>query len=171
MLLAPDTDERSDLTAELDDVAGRRRDRPAGRRWTPANCADLAGRLEPLENRVSLDRRALHVRIDTLQAELVERHKTGRCLGGRPALRDDPVCCRFDADPMRGSDLATRDSPTAESPGPSPGVKSGRTEGNPFVKELPERFIELGSFIREQRVRPGSRCGGCRSWPGSPTRT
>ena len=39
---------------------------------------DLAGRLESLENRVSLDRRALHVRIDTLQAELVDRHKTGR---------------------------------------------------------------------------------------------
>ena len=39
---------------------------------------DLAGRLEAIENRVSLDRRALHERIDTLQAELVERHKTGR---------------------------------------------------------------------------------------------
>ena len=39
--------------------------------------ADLAGRLEVLENRVSLDRRALHDRIDTLQAELVERHKSG----------------------------------------------------------------------------------------------
>ena len=39
---------------------------------------ELAGRLETLENRVSLERRALHVRIDTLQAELVDRHKTGR---------------------------------------------------------------------------------------------
>ena len=27
---------------------------------------------------MSADRRALHERIDTLQAELVERHKTGR---------------------------------------------------------------------------------------------
>jgi hypothetical protein len=39
---------------------------------------ELANRLEALENRVSLERRALHVRIDTLQAELVDRHKTGR---------------------------------------------------------------------------------------------
>ena len=29
--------------------------------------------------------------------------------------------------------------------------QSSRMEGTPFVKELPERFIELGSFIREQR--------------------
>ena len=40
--------------------------------------SDVAGRLEVLENRVSAERRALHERIDTLQAELVERHKTGR---------------------------------------------------------------------------------------------
>ena len=31
-----------------------------------------------LENRVSAERRGLHERIDTLQAELVERHKSGR---------------------------------------------------------------------------------------------
>ena len=37
-----------------------------------------AGRLESIEARVSADRRALHERIDTLQAELVDRHKTGR---------------------------------------------------------------------------------------------
>ncbi len=47
-------------------------------RWSPASCRELAGRLEALENRVSLDRRALHLRIDTLQAELVARHKSGR---------------------------------------------------------------------------------------------
>jgi len=40
----------------------------------PAELRELAGRLEALENRVSLDRRALHLRIDTLQAELVARH-------------------------------------------------------------------------------------------------
>jgi hypothetical protein len=76
MLLAPDT-EGSDLTADLDAVLGADE---------IADLADLdidqlnnlAGRLEALENRVSLDRRALHVRIDTLQAELVARHKTGR---------------------------------------------------------------------------------------------
>ena len=39
---------------------------------------DIAGRLEVIENRVSAERRALHERIDTLQAELVDRHKSGR---------------------------------------------------------------------------------------------
>jgi hypothetical protein len=38
----------------------------------------IAGQLEAIESRVSADRRALHERIDTLQAELVDRHKTGR---------------------------------------------------------------------------------------------
>ena len=76
MLLAPDT-EGSDLTAELDDVLGA--DEIGSLDGMDANqLRDLAGRLEALENRVSLDRRALHIRIDTLQAELVERHKTGR---------------------------------------------------------------------------------------------
>jgi hypothetical protein len=76
MLLAPDT-EQSDLTAELDillgaDEVGTLADMDA------EELRDLAGRLEGLENKVSLDRRALHLRIDTLQAELVERHKSGR---------------------------------------------------------------------------------------------
>jgi hypothetical protein len=76
MLLAPDT-EGSDLTAELDEVLGA--DEIGSLDAMDASqLRDLAGRLEALENRVSLDRRALHVRIDTLQAELVERHKTGR---------------------------------------------------------------------------------------------
>ena len=44
----------------------------------PGQLSELAARLEVIENRVSLDRRALHVRIDTLQAELVARYKTGR---------------------------------------------------------------------------------------------
>jgi len=38
----------------------------------------IAGQLEAIETRVSSQRRALHERIDTLQAELVDRHKTGR---------------------------------------------------------------------------------------------
>jgi hypothetical protein len=75
-LLSPDTEE-VDLTAELDAVLGVDE---------IATLADLdtdqlntvAKRLEAIENRVSADRRALHERIDTLQAELVERHKTGR---------------------------------------------------------------------------------------------
>jgi len=76
MLLTPDTDE-SDLTTELDSVLGA--DEIATLGDLDLNqLNDLAGRLESLENRVSLDRRALHVRIDTLQAELVDRHKTGR---------------------------------------------------------------------------------------------
>ena len=79
----------------------------------------------PLERRVSLDRRALHERIDTLQAELVARHKSRTGLRRRPAV-------------------VSRDrSPSSEGP--------GRTDRAQFVKELPERFNELGSFIREQR--------------------
>jgi hypothetical protein len=75
-LLSPDTDEL-DLTAELDAVLGVDE---------VATLSDLdtdqlnsvARRLEAIETRVSADRRGLHERIDTLQAELVERHKTGR---------------------------------------------------------------------------------------------
>jgi hypothetical protein len=76
MLLAPDTEE-SDLTAELDAVLGAD-DIGTLADMDRAQLVELAGRLEALENRVSLDRRALHVRIDTLQAELVDRHKSGR---------------------------------------------------------------------------------------------
>jgi hypothetical protein len=75
-LLSPDTEE-VDLTAELDAVLGAEE---------VGTLAELdidqlnviAGQLEAIETRVSADRRALHERIDTLQAELVERHKTGR---------------------------------------------------------------------------------------------
>jgi hypothetical protein len=76
MLFSPDTEE-SDLTAELDAVLGADEIADLGD-LEPGQLRELAGRLEALENRVSLDRRALHLRIDTLQAELVERHKTGR---------------------------------------------------------------------------------------------
>ncbi len=76
MLLAPDT-EGSDLTADLDAVLGADEIATLAD-MEPAELRELAGRLEALESRVSLDRRQLHHRIDTLQAELVNRHKTGR---------------------------------------------------------------------------------------------
>ncbi len=76
LLISPDT-EASDLTADLDAVLGA--DEIASLvGMEPAELRDLAGRLESLENKVSLERRALHLRIDTLQAELVARHKSGR---------------------------------------------------------------------------------------------
>ena len=65
---------------------------------------------------MSAERRALHERIDTLQAELVT--------ATRPGEPRSTVCCREGTGPLGGSQ---------------------------FVKELPERFNELGSFIREQR--------------------
>lgn len=76
LLLSPDTEE-SDLTAELDAVLG------ADEIGTLAELDidqlnSIAGQLEAIESRVSVDRRALHERIDSLQAELVDRHKTGR---------------------------------------------------------------------------------------------
>ncbi len=75
-LLTPDTEE-SGLTTELDGVLGA--DQIASLAdLGPAELTDLAARLEAIEGRVSSDRRALHERIDTLQAELVDRHKTGR---------------------------------------------------------------------------------------------
>ncbi len=76
MLLAPDT-EGGDLTAELDAVLGAD---GVGRLGGlgPDQLRELAGELETIEHRVSRERRALHVRIDTLQSELVSRYKTGR---------------------------------------------------------------------------------------------
>ncbi|HUD17843.1 MAG TPA: hypothetical protein VMQ59_11295, partial [Acidimicrobiales bacterium] len=69
--------EESDLTAELDAVLGADEIATLGD-LDSDQLRDLASRLEVMENRVSLDRRALHIRIDTLQAELVARYKTGR---------------------------------------------------------------------------------------------
>ena len=78
VLHTPDTDEMAGLT----DRARRASSAPTrSATWpssTTAQLADLAGRLRELENRVSAERRGLHERIDTLQAELVERHKSGR---------------------------------------------------------------------------------------------
>jgi hypothetical protein len=76
MLWAPDT-EASDLTTDLDAVLGVDEIGDLAE-MDPVELRELASRLEALENRISLDRRALHLRIDTLQAELVARHKTGR---------------------------------------------------------------------------------------------
>ena len=76
ILYSPDTDEMAELTVELDDILGADDvGRLAG--LDDAQLADLAGRLRDLENRVSAERRGLHERIDTLQAELVARHKQG----------------------------------------------------------------------------------------------
>jgi hypothetical protein len=75
-LLTPDTDE-VDLTAELDAVLGVDEIATLSKLDTD-QLNSVARRLEAIESRVSADRRGLHERIDTLQAELVERHKTGR---------------------------------------------------------------------------------------------
>jgi len=77
VLHSPDTDEMAGLTTELDailgaDEIGRLGELPEDR------LRELADRLRQLEQRVSGERRGLHERIDSLQAELVERHKSGR---------------------------------------------------------------------------------------------
>jgi hypothetical protein len=77
VLYTPDTDEMAGLTTELDDILGADEIGHLSQ-LDEARLADLAGRLRELEIRVSAERRGLHERIDTLQAELVERHKTGR---------------------------------------------------------------------------------------------
>jgi hypothetical protein len=77
VLYTPDTDEMAGLTTELDDILGADEIGHLGQ-LDEGQLGDLAGRLHELENRVSGERRGLHERIDTLQAELVERHKSGR---------------------------------------------------------------------------------------------
>ena len=74
---SPDTDDMGAMTTELDAILGAD---DIGRlaAMDPEQLTELAGRLRELENRVSGERRGLHERIDTLQAELVERHKSGR---------------------------------------------------------------------------------------------
>jgi hypothetical protein len=75
-LFTPDTEE-SDLTADLDAVLGPDQIASLAEVGTD-QLREIATRLEAIETRLSSDRRALHERIDLLQAELVERHKTGR---------------------------------------------------------------------------------------------
>jgi hypothetical protein len=77
VLHSPDTDDMAALTTELDAILGADEIGHLGER-DEDQLRDLAGRLRDLENRVSGERRGLHERIDALQAELVERHKSGR---------------------------------------------------------------------------------------------
>jgi hypothetical protein len=75
MLLAPDM-ALGDLTAEVDAVLDG--DEVADLAGRPAeDLRALVGELAAVETRVSAERRALHERIDTLQAELVARYKSG----------------------------------------------------------------------------------------------
>ena len=75
MLLAPDT-ERDELTAQLDEILDAE---GVGRLGDLEETAleGIATRLSELEAAVSADRRLLHERIDSLQAEIVRRYKTG----------------------------------------------------------------------------------------------
>jgi predicted transcriptional regulator of viral defense system len=66
----------AELTTELDDILGAD-DVARLTELDDAQLADLAGRLRDLEVRVSSERKGLFDRIDTLQAELVARHKSG----------------------------------------------------------------------------------------------
>jgi len=77
VLYSPDTDDMAGLTTELDGVLGADEIGHLGE-LADDQLRDLANRLRDLENRVSGERRGLHERIDSLQAELVERHKSGR---------------------------------------------------------------------------------------------
>jgi hypothetical protein len=72
---SPDT-EGSDLTVELDAEIdlGRIGDLPE---MGEAELRGIARRLTAIEERISNERRALHERIDRLQAEIVSRYKTG----------------------------------------------------------------------------------------------
>jgi hypothetical protein len=74
--LAPDTED-SDLTAELDSVVSSDEIGRLGE-LSQERLTSMADGLEEIERRVSADRRSLHQRIDTLQAELVSRYKSGR---------------------------------------------------------------------------------------------
>ncbi len=76
VFLAPDI-EGSDLTAELDAVLGA--DGIAGLADADHEAlVAIASELEVIEHRLSTDRRALHERIDAIQAEIVGRYKSGR---------------------------------------------------------------------------------------------
>jgi hypothetical protein len=80
LLIGPDTEDSEltdELMAELDNVLGADEIGRLSELPRP-QLEDLSARLTGIERRVSGVRRALHQRIDTLQAEIVERHKTGR---------------------------------------------------------------------------------------------
>lgn len=80
MRLAPDTEDEGltqELTEELDGVLGADEIGRLGE-LDRASLEAVADRLTAIERRVSGVRRALHERIDALQWEIVERHKSGR---------------------------------------------------------------------------------------------
>jgi len=72
--MSPDMD--GDFAAELDTVLDAKRiaELPTMERQS---LLELAERLSEIESRSSSERRALHERIDKLQAEIVSRYKTG----------------------------------------------------------------------------------------------
>ena len=73
--MSPDLD-REDLTEELDAVLDA--DHTATlTTMTEAELRTVGERLTAIEQRISDQRRALHERIDTLQAQIVSRYKTG----------------------------------------------------------------------------------------------
>jgi hypothetical protein len=75
LLMAPDTED-PDLTAELDGILGAD-ELPRLATLDATELGRISSELEEYERRVSAQRRALHERIDALQAELVSRYKTG----------------------------------------------------------------------------------------------
>ena len=77
VLYTPDTDDMEALTTELDGILGVDEiGQLTG--LSEDGLRAVATQLQELERRVSAERRGLHERIDSLQAELVERHKSGR---------------------------------------------------------------------------------------------
>lgn len=73
--LAPGGDER-ELTAELDRVVPGHRLAAVGE-LADAEARSVADQLGELERRVSAQRRALHARLDAIQAEIVRRYRSG----------------------------------------------------------------------------------------------
>jgi hypothetical protein len=73
--MSPDLD-KEDLTAEIDVVLDADHI-GALTSMDPDELRQVGERLTAIETRVSDQRRALHERIDTLQAEIVSRYKTG----------------------------------------------------------------------------------------------
>ena len=77
--LAPDLEApvADDLTADVDAVLdpGRLGELPA---MSPAELEQLSARLVEVEERVSAERRELHEKMDTVQAEIVTRYKSGQ---------------------------------------------------------------------------------------------
>lgn len=77
--MSPDMEsvEADDLTEEIDAVVdpGRIGELPG---MDPAELRAIGERLTEIETRISQQRRSLHERIDTVQAEIVSRYKSGQ---------------------------------------------------------------------------------------------